>query len=464
MEAMRRAAAPRSASIIPCVVSRSFSSQGGPPRYRLNVFKKLDQEYLAWSLKKMSDTVEQAERVNDSIKGLADKAHRWEMPQQQQQDPAESDPDSRVQKGPKYRDQLRDNVGAAGETFVPPLYVPHRTRGHEYRQFAKNIYTDTPPPAQREWLKAESGEGDGEGYEGSSSRREEFSDLNFAGEEEEDVFARYESLKDEPLYQDLTHEEARKMQELQMRRKLLDRRMRWLKMNMLPNPQKDAKMYLRQVDSEAATNDDDEEERLYPPPFMDERPDSPRITRMVNETRHLEVESRLRARIREEKWEVARILKEPAPTVGGVVLDHQEYHVQRRTVRIGRLIQSALEQVITCTTPQILHEMLGGASITVNHIEQRTYRSRCYVYYSLVSDHDPEEVQQKLDTAAPKIRYELARRLELVRTPEIAFRRNDDGSQFDKHRLMSLHMSSDERRARARRVQSTFASVMNHVK
>ena len=51
-----------------------------------------------------------------------------------------------------------------------------------------------------------------------------------------DRLAQFESLKGVPRYQDLTHAEARRVQELFERRKMLARRMQWLKNNQLVDP------------------------------------------------------------------------------------------------------------------------------------------------------------------------------------------------------------------------------------
>ena len=88
----------------------------------------------------------------------------------------------------------------------------------------------------------------------------------------------YESLRGQtyptgsfagPRYQDLTHAEAQRLQEMYMRKKMMDRKILWLKQSHLPNPQREAKMTLRrqkqreeEEEADAAGGD------MYPLPFQ----------------------------------------------------------------------------------------------------------------------------------------------------------------------------------------------------
>ncbi|PFH34976.1 hypothetical protein BESB_058630 [Besnoitia besnoiti] len=159
---------------------------------------------------------------------------------------------------------------------------------------------------------------------------------------------------------------------------------------------------------------------------------------MIRATKRDELVSRIRTKIREEKLANAKLMKAPVPNVAGHIVDPIKYHVARRTVRLGRLIQAQLEEFLTWNSPHMLFGVLDGAAVSIHHVEQRTTKSVCYVYYSLTSAHDPEETQRRLDRAAPQLRMQIARRLQLGYTPEIRFLPQPDGELFNKNRLFNL--------------------------
>eukprot|EP00438_Fugacium_kawagutii_P006814 Skav227012 [mRNA] locus=scaffold456:34973:42354:+ [translate_table: standard] len=97
--------------------------------------------------------------------------------------------------------------------------------------------------------------------------------------------------------------------------------------------QREAKMSLRQQkrrEAEAANTEDI-------------HPGSHKLQRMEEEARLEELESRFRARIRQQKVENARILKANQPQVGELILDPIQRHVQRRLVRQREKIHAGLE-------------------------------------------------------------------------------------------------------------------------
>lgn len=68
-----------------------------------------------------------------------------------------------------------------------------------------------------------------------------------------------------------------------------------------------------------------------------------------------------------------------------------------------------------------------------------SFRSVCHVYYTLTSPHDPEDIQKRLEMAAPQFRFQMARRLQLGYTPELRFIPHQMNEYlFDKKRLFRL--------------------------
>ncbi|EPT27305.1 hypothetical protein TGME49_228320 [Toxoplasma gondii ME49] len=236
-------------------------------------------------------------------------------------------------------------------------------------------------------------------------------------------------------YRLLTHEEAKEMQEAYSERLFEDRRRRWLRMYGLPNPEREARLLLRENEERERLLQEQEE---VPALVGESAGYNARIEKMVRDTKRDELVSRIRAKIREEKLANAKLMKAPAPNVAGHIVDAIKYHVARRTVRLGRLIQAQLEEFLTWNSPHMLYSVLDGAAVSIHHVEQRTTKSVCYVYYTLTSSHDPEDVQRRLERAAPQFRMQIARRLQLGYTPEIRFLPQPDGELFNKHRLFKL--------------------------
>lgn len=225
-----------------------------------------------------------------------------------------------------------------------------------------------------------------------------------------------------PRWQDLTHSEAQRLQEMYMRKRMLNRKMLWLKMQDLPNPHKEAKMTVRRekklaLQEQNASNMG----QLYPPPFMDAHPGSGWLTREEENARRDELESRFRNRIRQQKLENARIVKQPAPMVGDFITDPIQRHVNRRLIRQRAKIHMGLEEFLYRNSAQILYEHLGGAQVSIVKIKARKPRSTQLVHYSLLSDHDPEWVQKQLDTLTPKLRSQFALKVNMGMTPRMRF-------------------------------------------
>lgn len=226
-----------------------------------------------------------------------------------------------------------------------------------------------------------------------------------------------------PRWQDLTHGEAQRLQEMYMKKRMLDRKVRYLKTSHLPNPNKDAKMAFRKeqaIEQEKAASMQME---LYPPPLATHALDKVegKLQRMLDQGRQEELESRFRARIRQQKLENAKIVKSSEPNVGGLVTDPIRRHVQKRLLRQRPGIHTGLEEILTFSSAQILHEFLKGVAISVVRVHAKTPRATQDIYYNVSSEHDPAWVQRQLDILAPKVRSLLAIRVNMGQTPNIRF-------------------------------------------
>jgi ribosome-binding factor A len=101
-------------------------------------------------------------------------------------------------------------------------------------------------------------------------------------------------------------------------------------------------------------------------------------------------------------------------------------------------MQQYLEELFTCNTAQIILDHLGGAALSVEKVTAPSTRGVHDVYMRLSSNHDQAWVQKKLDILTPKIRSQLAVRVNYGYTPELKFHILDDVDKFRKSRLMRL--------------------------
>lgn len=228
-----------------------------------------------------------------------------------------------------------------------------------------------------------------------------------------------------PRWRDLTHEEAQRMKEMYMRKQMLERKILWMKSQHLPNPQRDAKLQLR-AEREREKMKEERAMELYPPPLIDTplEDEEKKLKKLQDLGQQLELESRFRNRIREQKLENARIVKANQPAVGGIITDPIQRHVQRRLLRQRPGIHQGLEEVLSHNTAQILYEFLDGAAISIVRVRAKRPRQTQEILYNVTSDHDPEWVQQRLDVLAPKLRSLLALRVNMGQTPNIRFVRH----------------------------------------
>ena len=266
-----------------------------------------------------------------------------------------------------------------------------------------------------------------------------------------DSFGSYESLKPTARYQDLTHEETRRVQELRHRKLMLERRATWLKANQMPDPEKEAKKSCRE------DRKSKDEERLYPPAY--DSKDTRKIARLEQEAKVQTIESKLRARIRKEKLSSSAIVNAPIPNISGKALDPIKRQIAMRKVRIQTLIQQNIDESLSHNTCQILGQMLDGASISVVKIESANFRKTQNVHVAVTSEHEPDWVIDRLNLIAPKLRSQLATRLNLGHTPELKFVLSADPQLFNKRRL--LRVSRVQSRKISVDLQKNFSREMN---
>jgi len=223
-----------------------------------------------------------------------------------------------------------------------------------------------------------------------------------------------------PRWQDLTHGETQRLQEMCLRKRMLDRKMLFVKTQHMPNPEKDAKLAMRKKKRTEESQEQDGH-AMYPAPFLDVHPESETLQRMVDGAQLDELESRFRSRIRQQKLENAKLQKTAVPNVGGTTLDPIRRHVERRLVRQRVKIHAGIEDALTRNTAQVLYEFLRGVSISVVRVTAERPRQTQNIHYHLTSDHDPAWVQRQLQILAPKIRSDLALRVNMGQTPNIRF-------------------------------------------
>ena len=253
----------------------------------------------------------------------------------------------------------------------------------------------------------------------------------------------FQSMKHAPRYQDLTHGEIRRMQELGERRKMFERKIQWLKNNQILDPVRvvNKEMRLKRKEEHRAEvdkiNTGGAQQDWLPKEEVDPG--------MANKIRQIEFKmerdtaiSRMRSEVRKTKLANSILANAPTPNIGNVITDPLKRHLNRRRVRVSLLLQQYLEEILTCNSAQVLLDHLGGAGVSVDRVVAPSTRGVHNVYVRVSTDHDPKWVQQKLNVLAPKLRSQLAVRVNYGYTPELKFHVLHDVEQFDKARLLAL--------------------------
>jgi ribosome-binding factor A len=99
----------------------------------------------------------------------------------------------------------------------------------------------------------------------------------------------------------------------------------------------------------------------------------------------------------------------------------------KRSVRVAELIQQEISKII----PALKNPKFGF--ITITAVKLTDDLQECRVYYSVLGG--PDEVEANrilLDEALPKIRYQLAQRINLRRTPTLEFKFDDTPERANK--------------------------------
>lgn len=258
----------------------------------------------------------------------------------------------------------------------------------------------------------------------------------------------YESLKSRSMYQDLTHEEYARMHNLYIKKCDIDRKIRWFKMSDIMNPMKEAKSIMNSLKlsdddkkkklrigkgnipiANTNTNDDSIDngntflpEENIKPFYENDAHVSDRIEKLCEKNQYDEIVSRIRMKIRKEKMENSKIIKEKIPNVARNILDPIKFHVNRRRIRVEKLVHTHLEQLLNCNNSYFKFYLLNGLSISIHHLEMKTPRSLCKIVYSLLNKNiRHEDIKEKLDKVAFILRRLLARKLQLGYTPPLQF-------------------------------------------
>jgi ribosome-binding factor A len=246
---------------------------------------------------------------------------------------------------------------------------------------------------------------------------------------------------------DLTHEEIRRVQELKAKKRMLDRKMKYLKSAASIDPLKSLNKEFNKKERELRFRDDSEVGPEDPIPALNEMdPTSNSKARkiLLKMDRDTAI-SRYRTELRKGKLERSAVAKLTTPDVGNVVTDPLKKHLKRRNVRVSLLIQQYLEELLTCNTSQILLDHLNGAAVSIDRISSPSTRGRHDVYIRVSSDHDKKWVEEKLNVLAPKLRSQIALRVNYGYTPEFKFIVVHDTDKFNKKRLMALAVEARTR-------------------
>ncbi|GBE62530.1 hypothetical protein, conserved [Babesia ovata] len=216
--------------------------------------------------------------------------------------------------------------------------------------------------------------------------------------------------------QDLTHQERQALQRFEAQSRLADPANLLNKGRAKADPRRDAKHVLRYMQNTTDTNDG-----------VDAEDSDPRADTMVGENRFDEIVSRIRAQMRAEKQDNTKINKAKVPNFNGVIVDPIAKHVRRRRLRINAMIKDQLEQIITANDPSFIFGEHSGASISLKRVEMTSGKATIKCYYTVIGgDQDEQRIHDMLEKAQKKVRFCLARKLELGYTPPVLFIRAND--------------------------------------
>lgn len=88
--------------------------------------------------------------------------------------------------------------------------------------------------------------------------------------------------------------------------------------------------------------------------------------------------------------------------------------------RRGR-VNEAVTNEVSQIAREIKDPRLAGVMITITGADVSPDLKFAKIYYSVIGEHDPKETAKALRSAAPFVRSQLARRLNMRNTPELTF-------------------------------------------
>lgn len=111
-------------------------------------------------------------------------------------------------------------------------------------------------------------------------------------------------------------------------------------------------------------------------------------------------------------------------------------------------INDAVARELTEILRDVKDPRISGAFVTVTGADVTADLKYAKIFYSIIGETDEKELSRGLKSAAPFIRRELAVRLNLRQTPELAFVR-DTGTRHGADIAEILHRISEEKKQTA---------------
>lgn len=111
-------------------------------------------------------------------------------------------------------------------------------------------------------------------------------------------------------------------------------------------------------------------------------------------------------------------------------------------------INDAVARELTEILRDVKDPRISGAFVTVTGADVTADLKYAKIFYSIIGETDEKELSRGLKSASPFIRRELAVRLNLRMTPELAFVR-DTGTRHGADIAELLHRISEEKRESA---------------
>jgi len=124
--------------------------------------------------------------------------------------------------------------------------------------------------------------------------------------------------------------------------------------------------------------------------------------------------------------------------------DNTEIMPKYRRNRINDAVARELSEILR----DVKDPRISGAFVTVTGADVTGDLKYAKIFYSIIGESDEKELSKGLKSAAPFIRRELAVRLNLRQTPELAFVR-DTGTRHGADIAELLHKIAEDRKSAA---------------